>query len=50
MIRLFGVDCHGEPGEIDKKDLQSNSPLKISCWSKEGESKNFKIDVYNVVY
>ena len=37
-------------GEIDKKDLQSNSPLKISCWSKEGESKNFKIDVYNVVY
>lgn len=37
-------------GEIDIKDLKSNSPLKITCCSKEGESKNFKIDVYNVVY
>ncbi|WP_418213761.1 hypothetical protein [Bacteroides difficilis] len=37
-------------GEIDKKDLKLDCPLKIICWSKEGESKNFKIDIYNVVY
>lgn len=37
-------------GEIDARSLKVNSPLIITCWSKEGESENFKVDVYNVAY
>lgn len=37
-------------GEIDAKHLNTKSPLTVTCWSKEGESKNFKIELYSVVY
>ncbi|SHE99338.1 alpha-galactosidase [Dysgonomonas macrotermitis] len=37
-------------GEIDVKDINTKSPLTITCWSKDGDSKNFRIEVYNVTY
>jgi hypothetical protein len=37
-------------GEIDVKDINPRAPLTITCWSQDGESKNFKIDIYNVIF
>ena len=33
-------------GEIAMKALNPKLPVIVTCWSKEGESKNFSIDVY----
>ena len=35
-------------GEIDIRDINPRLPLTITCWSKEGESKNFKIEIYKI--
>jgi hypothetical protein len=32
--------------EINSADFNAQQPLQIICTSKEGESQNFKIDVY----
>lgn len=36
--------------EIELKGLKTSSPLIITCRAKEGDSRNFKIDVYDIAY
>lgn len=35
-------------GEVETKNLNPEQPLIITCWSKEGESKYFRITVYRI--
>lgn len=35
-------------GEITKENINPKLPLTITCWSKEGESKNIKIEIYSI--